>query len=291
MRTSPVSILALGFCGVIVSACSISTSPNSITLKTQTKYTAEQQTKEASAAWSGEEIAIDNKNGDVTVQGDASTTKVSVTAKPFAYGDTRDVAKGTTGEPDAQAALRDVIASIVIEESGGKITVRCGQANGNHGSAAQATTGCDGFTVKVPSGSAQKGLTLSAIAQNGSNTATNLTAADGAQIQIGSGNGSVSATGITGGANVKTDNGDLVASIAPTRGSVVEVTTGNGDIQLSLPSDFSADAIAFTAGRKVTIEGFTDLTATSTSRGTAGAGASSVTATASSLGELIVKPQ
>jgi hypothetical protein len=291
MRTSPVSVLSFGVISLIVSACSVSTSPNSITFKTQTKYTGENQTKEALAAWNGEDIAVDNKNGDVLVQGDSTTTKIFVTAKPFAFADGKDAAKGTTGEPDAQAALKEVIASIVIEETAGKISIRCGQANGNHGSAAQGTTGCDAFTVHVPQGSATKGLVLSSVAQNGSNTATNLYAADGEQIKVGSGNGSVTATGITGGANIKADNGDLIASITPTKGSVVEINTGNGDINLSLPADFSADKISFTAGQTVTVSGFSDLTATSTSRGTAGTGAASITATASSLGDLIVKPQ
>ena len=291
MRTSPVFILSFGVIGILSSACSVSTSPNSITFKTQTKYLGENQTKEATAAWNGEEITVDNKNGDVLVQGDSTTTKIFVTAKPFAFADGKDETKGTTGEPDAQAALRDVIASIAIEESAGKISIHCGQANGNHGSAAQGTTGCDAFTVHVPQGSATKGLTLSSVAQNGSNTATNLYAADGAQIKIGSGNGSVTATGITGGANLKSDNGDLVASVTPTQGSVVEVTTGNGDITLSLPTDFAADKVSLTAGGKVSVEGFTDLTAGSTSRGNAGTGAASITATASSLGDLTVKAQ
>jgi hypothetical protein len=293
MRTTAnLTLGLLGLLGVIVAGCSVSTSPNSITFKSQTKYTGEPQAKEAAAAWNGEEIAIDNKNGDVVVVGDPNTTKVSVTATPFAFADGKDAQKGTTGEPDAQAALKEVIASVVIEETGGKITVRCGQANGGHGSAAQGTTGCDGFTVHVPSGSAQKGLTLSAIAENGSNTATNLTAADGAQIQIGSGNGTVSATGIVGGANVKADNGDLTASITPTKGCEIAVTTGNGDITLSLPSDFAADAISLTAGGKVTIDpGIVGLTATSTSKGTPGTGAKSITAKASSLGDLNVLTQ
>ena len=76
------------------------------------------------------------------------------------------------------------------------------------------------------------------------------------------------------------------------RQRIIELLTDNGDIDLALPSDFAADSLSLAGGKDgkdVVITGFADVTAASTSRGTAGTGAKSLTAKTSSLGELTIK--
>lgn len=279
------SAFLLGACGLFVLAgCSVETGPDSITFKAQTKFNGTPVSKTAQNDWNGHAIEIQNANGDVTVQGDASVTKITVDYVPFAFADKED-------EPSAQAAIREVDATLKIDESADKITITCGQASAKHGSANTGTTGCGSFTVKVPS---NQGIALVAVSKNGSMTATGLQSSDTSTIDVRSDNGSVTATGIRGNAKVYSDNGSVTASLTPNVGSTLDVSTGNGDIDLALPSDFAADSLSLSGGsdgKDVKIEGFSDITAESTSRGTAGQGAKSITAKASSLGTLTVKTQ
>ncbi len=260
-----------------LSGCSVS-----VEIKPPHRFNGTEQTKEAAAAFNGEEIQISNQNGELTVLSDANVTKITASLKPFA------IAEQGTPQSDADESLKEVIASLAISESAGKVIVSCGQATRSHGKVSTGTTGCD-LVVKVPSG--KGGVKLTALSGNGKLTGSGLTAADGAQIELKSNNGSVDAT-VTGGAKVASGNGDVTASLTPTKGSTIELTTENGDIDLSLSRDFAADSIALAGGKDgkaVVITGFSDLTAASTSRGTAGTGAKKVSATTSSLGELTVK--
>lgn len=150
MRRLMATVVPLSLVAGLLAGCSVSTTDNSITFKTQTKYTGDTVNKEASKDFADETIVIDNQNGDVVVKGDPSATKISLTTTPFAFADGKDEKAGTTGEPDAQAAMKQVIDSIVIDESqAGTVTIKCAQASSKVGSAATGTTGCDGFTVTV----------------------------------------------------------------------------------------------------------------------------------------------
>ena len=140
-------------------------------------------------------------------------------------------------------------------------------------------------------GSAASGVVLSVHSRNGGVTVSNVYAADAPnQLTIVTDNGTVAASGINGGAKVRTENGEATGSITPRKGSIVEVSSGNGDVALSLPTDFAADKLTL-HGKKVTVTGFGDLSGTSTSRGAAGTGAASVTASCDNLGDVTVKPQ
>jgi hypothetical protein len=262
----------------LAAGCSVSTTENSITLKTQKKYIGPEESRTASADYAGEEINVGNANGDLIVESDSSTTKIVATMKPVAYAD------DDAHKSDAEANQAQVIDSFKLTEESGKITITCGQGRGVNTSKRE-TSGCENLRVRVPAG---KGIKLVAIANNGSVNANGLAAAEGASLRIKSENGSVNAT-VTGGAEISSDNGDVTVSSTPTKGSTVAIETGNGDINLSLPSDFSADSISFSAGDGIKIEGFSDLTDKSTSRGTAGTGAKAISAKASSLGTLTVK--
>jgi hypothetical protein len=245
---------------------------------TQTQFIGSENSKTASADYNGEEVTVNNSNGDVIVEQDSSVTKVTVTMRPVAFADDDQ-------KPDAQEAWTDVLNTFAVNESGGTVAVSCGKASGSHGTAGTSGTGCKDLHVKIPAG---KGIKLSVTAHNGSLDAKNLTAADGATINLVAQNGSLNAV-ITGGAKISGENGDVTVSSTPTKGSTLDISTGNGDIDLALPSSFAADTIAFSAGEKVTIDGFSDITKDSTSRGTKGEGYASLSAKASSLGELHVK--
>jgi hypothetical protein len=88
--------------------------PNSLTLTTQTKFTGQTVTVTSVGDWTNQEIEIDNANGEVTV--------VHLSATPFAF------ANGEAGLTDADGAMADVRGTIAISETGGKVTVKCGQA-------------------------------------------------------------------------------------------------------------------------------------------------------------------
>jgi Toastrack DUF4097 len=269
MRTSiirPSVVLLVGLGALSASSgCTVSA-------HTQTRYTAQQQvTKTSVGTWNGtQQITVYNQNGDLTIVADPNATTISLVATPFAFADNSD---------DAQAAIVDVTNTIAINESNG-FAVSCSIAVSSHGSAANGTTGCQ-ITVTVPAGSAQTGVNLAGQAHNGQLQAQGtFTAPAGGQVNLYSDNGEVSGVAIVGGARAHSGNGSVSASFTPTEGAVEEASSGNGDVALSLPANFAADQLTMTSGNgTVNITGFSDLTPSSTSRGTAGTGAKSITVT------------
>ncbi len=214
MRCSPFVFCSLVFAlGVGALGCSVA-----VTVKPQTKYIGDTAiTKTATRAFAATDvIEIENGNGDVVVTGVSGLDKITVSTKVFAFAETKT---------DGDAAIADLAGTIALEESAGKFYIHCNKATSSHGSAATGTTGCEGFTVQVPAGSVAAPLSLKATAHNGD----------------------ITANGIVGAAVVHTDNGDAVASITPTPGAVIEVSTGNADATLSLPANFTADTVTLTA--------------------------------------------
>jgi hypothetical protein len=235
----------------------------SVTIKPQTKFVgANAVAKTATRALNaGDAIEIENANGDVVVVGDPTATTVSVSTKVAAFAD---------NQTDGDAAIADVTATIAIDESSTKFYVHCSEAASAHGSAARGTTACEGFTVTVPAGSATAPLALKATAHNGQ----------------------ITASGLNGSATVHSDNGDATASVTPAVGSVVDVSSGNGDVSLALPAAFTADTVTLTPGgssAKVIDTDFPDvLQATSANRKAGGAKSISVT---TELGDVTLKKQ
>jgi hypothetical protein len=278
------SVVVVGAVGaLVIAACSVSTTPNSITLTAQTKYTGGTVTKQSQGTWNGQLIHVFNQNGDLTIVADPNATNVSLTAIPFAYAD-------PDAGADAQAAIADVTNLIGIDESNG-FAVNCPIAQSNHGTAKNGTTGCS-LTVTVPAGTTQLGLTLDGHAGNGPLTAQGTFTADtGAQVILRSDNGDVSGVQIVGGAKARSENGTVTAAFTPTVGAVEEASSGNGDVTLGLPANFAADSLQLSApSGNVNITGFSDITATSTSRGAAGTGAKSITVT-TDLGNVTIQSQ
>jgi hypothetical protein len=267
--------------------CSVSsTDGGGVIIKTQTKYVGNAITK-TSGAWTNRPIVVKNANGSITVSGDPSATAVTAVAKTFAFADGDKPQDGTD-------ANTDVAGTFVIDESNGQITVRCDTATQQHGSAGPGTTGCD-FAITVPAGSATAPVQLSAHSNNGDTSVANVYADPATILQSATDNGIATATGITGSARVHSGNGDATGSVAPLKGSQVEVSTDNGTATLSLPKDFATDALtlqASGAGFSVSVAaGFTNgVTGASTSVGTAGTGAASVKVT-SAFGDVVLEPR
>jgi hypothetical protein len=288
---------AIGACSIVAHAgigaltvpslegCSVTLTDGGVILKTQTKYVGDPMTQ-ASTPWTGQSIVVSDGNGQVTVTGDPAATVVTAVAKVFAFADPDKQSDGT-------AAIQDTAGTFRVSADANQIKVFCNQASQQHGSAGVGTTGC-ALTVTVPAGSASQGVLVAARSANGEVTATNLTVNASGQADIESSNGNASATQITGGVKVHTDNGDATAGVTPTVGAQIEVSTGNGDATLSVPASFTCDRLALSApGGMVNVAmGFTNpVTAASTSVGASGTGASAITVTAGSLGNANLRPQ
>lgn len=266
-RTFPQTFsgLAVLVAATAVSALTLAGCSVSVDVKTKTKYTLSGgATATATKDWvAGAPIEVANANGTVEVRGVPGLTKIAVTAKPFSFADTKE---------DGDKAIADVQASVVVEErASGGYFVRCSQSKQDYGTAPQGLSGCDDFVVQVPAG---QGVRLKATAENGGLTASSLTVEDGQAIILRSDNGTVTVTGVTGGAEISSGNGDVEASVTPTKGCNVSVKSENGDVTLSLPTSFSADRVTF-SGETTDVTAFTGLTSGST-RGDAGSGASTI---------------
>jgi hypothetical protein len=264
MRPFAFRFVVVAACAVGASAlaCSVSTTDHSITFTGKTKYTGDTPaTKTASASYtSGDVIEVENANGDVRVTGVAGLTSITVTARPFAWAES---------EADGRAGIMDVTSSITIDESvAHKFYIHCSTASASHGTAPTSLTGCDAFTVQVPTGASDQPLILKATAHNGP----------------------ITASGLFGNAIVHSDNGDASASVTPTVASAVEVSSGNGSASLALPADFTADAITLTAsGGAVTATDFPDWSSTTSSHRQSGGARSIIVET--ELGDVTLRKQ
>jgi hypothetical protein len=220
------------------------------TAKPQTKYVPPSPiVRTANARWTSQAVVVDNTNGDVTVAGDPAVSVVSVSFLPYALADTLS---------DGQAGVADVTSTVAFFDSGGAYVARCQTALADHGSALQGTTGCD-IVVTVPEGSSAHGVPVTVTSLSGSVTITNIVAPPGTVLSAYAANGSVSASGIVGGFSAHADNGTIDASVTPTAGAIVSITSDNGSVSLRLPNDFSATALAVTAmNGKVSVSGFDD---------------------------------
>jgi hypothetical protein len=259
MSLSRIAFGTFAVIGVGVLGCSIDSSkPGQITFKTQTRYVNAPDTSvEATKDWTGEEISIVNDslsvlvNGGTEVVGDASVKRVKVTARVVAYADAEDRAS-------ADKSIADAIKTVVIDESGGKISVKCGHG-GSYGSSDAGKSGCEYLTVRVPAGDATKPV----------------------KVTIGAGNGDLKVSGIVGSVSASTKNGDTTVSVTPAKGSTISAT---GDAAtVSLPASFAADMITLSVASgskgKVVTTDFPDVTS-GKGRGNAGEGAASITVSA-----------
>lgn len=223
MRSSFAFVLgALGLAAL--SGCSVSTTDNSITFKTQPEYVdSTQPAKSSSKAWAGEPIQI-NSDGiqvaggtsGITVVVDPSATNVKVQADFVARADT---------EAEGKLSIADAIQTFSLDESNGQITINC-KHGASHGSSSAANSGCKRMTVTIPAGSASQPHKLT----------------------VGLGNGDIKFSGAPTVANLLVDNngsGDVDVSAVAAKGSKI-VVTGEFSVIVRLNADFAADNVVLT---------------------------------------------
>lgn len=213
---------------------------------TQTQFEDNTQpAKTSTKDWNGEAISITNGGinplgglGGVEVK--ISTTATKITAEAVFAASADDDKKA-----DADANIRDAIQTLVINESGNGFDIRCDHGGG-HGTSNVASSGCKILRVTIPSGSATKPLNLT----------------------VGNGNGSIrvglaNAGDIPYVNNLVVDNGGLgeVDIRARAVKGATFTITGEREVRVALPADFSAQKVTLTvdeddatkaAARKIT---------------------------------------
>ena len=277
MRRSNLGFLCM-FVAVSQAACTVS-------VETDTRFTSKPTSKSGTKDYVlGDKIHIDNRNGNLTLIADANVTKISATVTAFSFAPDDE-------RTNAEKALEGVLSTLTIDENtSGEIKVKCGQSPSNFGNAQIGKSGCD-ITVTVPAPSS--GIRLKAQAGNGTlETKGTFVAAPGPDLNlvIATENGSVVVGEAVGSVQLVTAGaGDITAYLRPTQGSSIVVRAGF-DADISLPSDFAADALFLAPENKradaLKIVGFPDVTAASTARGPAGAGASKIDIATGSVGTL-----
>ncbi len=247
----------------LVTGCSVA-----VTAKSQPRYVKDIPAQSSKTDWAGQTITINDAsintqgNGSgLTITGDPTATKVSVTGRTAAYADEADQAS-------AELSMADVVATLVITEDANGITVTCGHGS-SHGTSKGDNSGCDALQITVPSGTAMKPLPL----------------------VVKAGSGDVKVSGTIGSLSID-DNGagDITASHTPAKGSDVSLKGGFG-VSLAVPSNFAADLITLSANTATDIDtkAFPDVVS-GKGHGTAGTGAASITLTGG-LGAVVLKSQ
>lgn len=223
MRSS--SVVFFGVLGLVaLSACSVSTTDNSITFKTKPEYVDKSQPAKSSSEWTGQAIVVNNDGvnplvGDGGVEIIADPSATTVTAKAIFAG------RADT-EAEAQESIRDALGTFAITESGGTITVTCKHGN-DHGSSAGGQSGCKLLTVTVPAGTTDLPVKLT----------------------VGDGNGGIrfGSTPLVVSSLIVDENGsgDVSVKVNPVAGASV-VVTGEDAVTVAVPSTFSAESVVLT---------------------------------------------
>jgi hypothetical protein len=187
-----------------------------------------------------------------------STTATKITAEATFAAHADDDKKA-----DADASIADALKTLVISETATGFEIKCGHG-GSHGTSSAAGSGCKILRVTIPAGSAQQPLKLT----------------------VGNGNGSIR-VGLANAGDVPfidtllVDNnglGEVDIRARPVKGAKLTVT-GEREVRVSLPSDFSASKVTLTvdesdpakaAARKLTSD-FPGLPADGTSFPASGA--------------------
>jgi hypothetical protein len=195
---------------------------------TQTQFEDSTQPAKTSVMdWAGQPIKITNGGvnplsgaGGVEVTTSATATKITVSAVFAAHAD-------DDKKSDADATIKDAIASLVIEESANGFNITCGHGN-SHGTSNVAGSGCKLLRVTIPAGSATQPLDLT----------------------VGNGIGDVK-VGQSGDVpfvrNLLVDDngvGDVFVKTNTVPDATLDIR-GENALTVTLPSDFSTKAVAF----------------------------------------------
>lgn len=218
------SSLALFGSALLVAA---SASACRIEAHSQTQFEDSSQPAKTSVMdWTGQPIKITNGGvnpltgtGGVEVTASATATKITVSAVFAARADDDKKA-------DADATIKDALATLVITESANGFDIACGHG-GAHGTSNVASSGCKLLRVTIPAGSATQPLDLT----------------------VGNGNGDIRVAQSGDTPTVKNllvdDNGsgDVAVRTSTVPGATV-VVRGENAVTLALPSDFSSNMVS-----------------------------------------------
>lgn len=246
MRSSLFASRAL-FGAVGVGLVLVTASGCRIEAHTQTQFEDNTQpAKTSTKEWNGEAITIRNDGinplsglGGVEVKVSSTATKITAEATFAAYAD-------DDKKSEADANIREVIETLVINESANGFEIKCGHGRG-HGSSGVAGSGCKILRVTIPAGSAAKPLNLTVGNGNGS-------------VRVGLANAGDAAPFVN---TLLVDNnglGEVDVRANPVKGATLTIT-GEREVRVSLPSAFSAQKVTLTvdesdgtkaAARKIT---------------------------------------
>ncbi|MEA2747564.1 MAG: hypothetical protein QOI41_1707, partial [Myxococcales bacterium] len=173
--------------------------------------------------WAGQAITITNDGvnplsgtGGIEVTTSPTATKITASAVFAAHADDDKKA-------DADATIKDLLGTFVIEESANGITVKCGHGNA-HGTSNAAGSGCKIIRVTIPAGSATQPLDLT----------------------IGGGNGDIHLSGdettVTKLLVSNNGIGDVTVKTKTVPGATLDIH-GDGAVAVALPADFSTQAV------------------------------------------------
>lgn len=209
------------------------TGAEGICLKSLKRWDSPEETLDTGYA-AGRSVSIDSPNGDVRVVRGGSTDTVSATFERFV------LRAHDTPDEEAQADL-DSLELSVGADGNGDVVVDVTRPSGS-----PSSLGAD-ITVALPT--SFDGV-LAVDQTNGSTEIDFVGAAVGVVVTSNNGGCDI-ATGSASDISVHCDNGDLTASIdAVSVQSGSGFSTGNGSVELSLPSDgiFSVQAQALAGG-------------------------------------------
>lgn len=253
-RVSSVLFGSVAAVGLIAStgACTVSA-------QTKDRFTEANYVLTDTQAWNGESISINidgvtySQNGGVTVIADPQATTITANARLLAEANSDDKAS-------ADLTIGEVKNTFGISRATpGEIDIACGHGS-THGTSDGSLSGCELVEIHVPIGSATQKLNLKVLAGNGTLTLTLN------QATIG-----------TVGAN-NNNNASIIANLPDTLGGNISIVSAKaGDMQITLPTAFTADSVDIEADPGATNVGpFTDITAlgggATQVRGTAGTG-------------------
>jgi hypothetical protein len=203
---APLAALPMGGCIIINEAGSGSSWPQERATVTRT-----------ASATDAKSVAVENRNGRVTLTRDASAKELAVTAEIRCAGRTDEEAKQR-----ADATVLDV-----SRDGAGLVRVRVKFA-------------------PVPEGVTSWGNDAAQL---------DVRAPDLAGIEVVSSNGAIEATGIGTPAQLETSNGSVDVQLADGQAGNVEVRTSNGSVKLALPASWQGRAEATTSNGRVSMDG------------------------------------
>lgn len=218
------SVLAACLAFVLLTACH--TAPGGATATASDEWTR------TYTLTPGGEVQITNRNGSITVTA--------------ADGDTVDVRVERTVKAPTEAAAKDLLPKVEIRED-----IRPDHVE-------LQTAGVDGILINV-SWTVHyhvRAPRTSVVRVRASNGAVDVGGFSGRVIAT-SANGGLTASALTGGAEMRSTNGDVHADFARIGGDLIEVRATNGQVRAMLPADAHANLLATATNGRVEVDGLT----------------------------------